>query len=199
MSSRIARVALASCLVTLASLTARSEDISSAEDGWAAMKRCAALAEDKARHACTDETLREAGLLGAVERRPTEGREAADSPHAADNSYAAESARSAETARPAESAPAIVSRQSFGLPPPPAPKPSPSDTRLQVTLANVAQSGDGKLVLTTTDGATWRQVESEAIRPMPAQGQTMTIARKSLGGFMCESAQRVAFRCYRIR
>jgi hypothetical protein len=154
---------------------ALGEEISGADAGWAAMKRCAAIAEDKARHACTDETLREAGLLGA--RKP---------------------APAAAVAAPA-SVPAPDSRQRFGLPPRPAPKPSPSDARVAVTLANVEQRGDGKLVLTTTDGAIWRQVESEAIRPLPAQGQTMTIAKNSLGGFMCESANRVAFRCYRTR
>jgi hypothetical protein len=96
-------------------------------------------------------------------------------------------------------APAADSRQRFGLTPPPTPKPTPSESKLAVTLASVEQRGDGKLVLTTTEGAVWRQVESEAFRPLPAQGQTMTIAKKSLGSFMCESANRVAFRCYRTR
>ena len=188
MSSRVARVAAVSCLATLASLTARSEGISSADAGWAAMKRCAAIADDKARHACTDETLRDAGLLGAV--KPASAAAPSDA---------------ARAAAPPAAAPATAnvsgpdSRQRFGLQPPPAPKPTPSESKLEVTLANVTQAGDGKLVMTTTDGATWRQVESEPIRPQPTQGQTMTIARKSLGGFMCESANRVAFRCYRTR
>jgi hypothetical protein len=148
---------------------ALGEEISGADAGWAAMKRCAAITEDKARHACTDETLRNAGLLSSVTQSPK-----AVEKH-------------------------VEKQKDFGLPPAPAPKPSPGESKLQVTLANVEQRGDGKLVLTTTDGAVWRQVESEDIRPMPAQGQTMTIARKSLGGFMCESANRVAFRCYRSR
>jgi hypothetical protein len=61
-----------------------------------------------------------------------------------------------------------------------------NEDQLEVTLAGVDQAGDGKLVVTTTDGALWRQVESEAIRPMPVQGQTMTIAATSFGGFMCK-------------
>jgi hypothetical protein len=144
---------------------AASATATEASSGWTAMKHCASIADDTARHTCTDDVLRKAGLLGVAAAQ-------AEPPNA---------------------------HKDFGLPPAPAPKPSPSDARLEVTLANVTQAGDGKLVLTTTDGAIWRQVESEAIRPMPAQGQTMVIARKSLGGFMCESAQRVAFRCYRTR
>jgi hypothetical protein len=167
---------------------ALGEEISGAEAGWAAMKRCAAIAEDTARHACTDAALREAGLL--VAGKPA----SAGAP-----SGSAPSANVPSAAASVAPAPAADSRQRFGLTPPPTPKPTPSESKLAVTLASVEQRGDGKLVLTTTEGAVWRQVESEAIRPLPAQGQTMTIAKKSLGSFMCESANRVAFRCYRTR
>lgn len=74
-----------------------------------------------------------------------------------------------------------------------------SADELDVVLATVEQAGDGKLVLTTTDGAVWRQVESQAIRPTPEQGQTMTIARTRFGGFMCKPSKWVAFRCFRAR
>jgi len=169
------RVAAASCLMALVWAPAQSEDISGAEAGWAAIKRCAAIAEDHARHVCTDETLRSAGLLDAHQ------------------------AKVAETAKSAEAPNTAEHRERFGLQPPTTPKPSPAEARLEVTLASVQQSGDGKLVLTTTDGAIWRQVESEAIRPAPTQGQVMTISKAALGGFLCESAKRVAFRCFRTR
>jgi hypothetical protein len=74
-----------------------------------------------------------------------------------------------------------------------------SDDQVEVTLATVSPGADGKLVLTTTDGAVWRQVESNAVRPTPAQGQIMTIERTSFGGFMCKAGKWVAFRCYRAR
>jgi hypothetical protein len=167
---------------------ALGEQISGADAGWAAMKRCAAIAEDKARHACTDDVLREARLLGvAVQAKPAVEPRSAVQPTPTVQST------------PAVQSPPANAHKDFGLPPTPAPKPQPSESKLEVTLASVTQAGDGKLVMTTTDGATWRQVESEPIRPMPAEGQTMVIARKSLGGFMCESANRVAFRCYRTR
>src|SRR5262245_55863038 len=106
------------------------EDISSAAAGWAAIKQCAAIANDEARHTCTDETLRNAGLLGRVQ------------PKAAAGEKLAESDKSVESPKPAAD-----TRKQFGLQPPPAPKPTPSEARLEVTLANVAQSGDGKLIL----------------------------------------------------
>jgi hypothetical protein len=36
---------------------------SSAEAGWAKMTQCAAIADAEARHACTDDVLRGAGVL----------------------------------------------------------------------------------------------------------------------------------------
>jgi hypothetical protein len=74
-----------------------------------------------------------------------------------------------------------------------------SDAPVQVTLASVVTGDDGKLVLTTTEGAVWRQVESTPVRPVPAQGKVMTIERSSFGGFMCEFGKWVAFRCFRAR
>jgi hypothetical protein len=54
-------------------------------------------------------------------------------------------------------------------------------------------------MLTTTENAVWRQVESDAVRPMPTPGQSMKIEKTRFGGFMCETAKAVAFRCYRAR
>lgn len=100
-------------------------------------------------------------------------------------------------------------RQSFGLQLPRFPKASrtnakggerqTNDDQLEVTLASVIKGGDGKLVLTTTDGAIWHQVEDIPIHLLPAKGQTMTIAKTALGGFMCKPSRWVSFRCYRTR
>ena len=138
----------------------------SAADGWGAMTKCAAIADDVARHRCLDDVLRSAGLL-----TPHFGLETSP----ARTSKAAATQVAASVAKP------------------------PSDDRVQVTLATVAPGADGKLVLTTTEGAVWRQVESNTVRPTPAQGQTLTIERTSFGGFMCKSGKWVAFRCYRAR
>lgn len=147
---------------------ARSEGNTDKDAGWAAITRCAAIAEDDARHACTDDVLREAGLLGVK--------------------------KSAKTPQ---------QRERFGLQTPP-PKPADpakkrEEDKLEVTLATIAQAPDGKLVVTTTDGAVWHQVESNPIHQLPEQGQAMTIRRTAFGGFMCEPKDRLAFRCFRKR
>ena len=82
---------------------------------------------------------------------------------------------------------------------PVAPLPQKDDNQLEITLAAVEQGGDGKLVLTTTEGAIWREVERVVIFPLPRQGQTITITKTSFGGFMCKLTKWVAFRCYRAR
>lgn len=148
-----------------------SAPIAGSEAGWAAMKQCASIPDDARRHACADDVLRRAGLLGDAE------------------TLAAERTRR------------------FGLPEPAAKATQPASTtpgaakkdRVEVTLASVEDPGNGKLILTTTDGAVWRQVESQAIRPMPEKGQTMVVEEASLGSFMCRPSKWVSFRCYRAR
>jgi hypothetical protein len=82
--------------------------------------------------------------------------------------------------------------------PPSGPAPQQKEeTQLEVTLATVEQGGDGKLVLTTTEGAVWRQVEHITIFPPPQRGQTLTILKNSFGGFLCKPSKWVTFRCYR--
>jgi len=157
------------CITALGWMSERAQGQMSPAAGWEAMTRCAAIADDMKRHKCSDDVLRGAGLL------PSEAAEK----------------RKSFGVQTSPVRPAIEAV-------PEAPK-RPSDDQLQVTLAAVAQGGDGKLVLTTTDGAMWRQVESTAVRPTPAQGQLMTIERTSFGGFMCKSGRWVAFRCYRTR
>ena len=93
-------------------------------------------------------------------------------------------------------------RKDFGLPPAEAKAReavAQKENQLEVTLATVAKSADGKLTLSTTDGAVWRQVESDMNQPVPEQGQKMTIEKASLGSFRCKTAKWAAFRCLRIR
>ena len=166
---------IALCLVTCLPGIALSQNASTAEAGWAKMQKCATIAEDKARHACTDQTLREAGLLTEATQRKAFGLQ-----------------KPAPIAAPAKP-PSATNTESA------APQNKKQKEQVEVTLVKVEQGGDGKLVLTTTDGAVWRQVESVTVRPMPAQGETMTIEARSLGGFMCEPSKYVSFRCYRSR
>jgi hypothetical protein len=180
----------AASVVALTCTSAAGQPASTAEAGWAAMQRCAREAGEAARHRCMDDVLRGAGLLpGADQARPAP----APAPQAA-----------AERAAPVPApAPASEPRSRFGLETSPArqarkarPAPSGPD-RVEVTLSGVELDGEGKLVLTTSEGAVWRQVESDPVRPAPSAGQTMIIEKKSLGGFMCRPGRWAAFRCIR--
>jgi hypothetical protein len=68
-----------------------------------------------------------------------------------------------------------------------------------VTLAHVEMGRDKKLVLTTSDGAVWRPLETDPILPTPVEGQTMTIEKTIFGGFFCKPSKHAAFRCIRGR
>jgi hypothetical protein len=107
---------------------------------------------------------------------------------------AAPAAQAPDSASPAQSK---DSRADFGLQPKTFREPADART-LQVTLRRVDQA-DGKLLLTTTDGAIWTQVESTDVWPVPTGGQTMTIERGSFGGFFCEPSKYVSFRCFRAK
>ncbi len=170
---RIGGIASALCIVAIA----HGEATSSAEAGWARMTQCAAIGDDKARHTCTDDALREAGLL-TEETKATAKRKA----FGLQNPEPLATASAPPMAAPAASA-----------------GPAPKSENLEVTLAKVDHSGDGKLVLTTTDGAVWHQVESDAVRQIPKQGEVMKIEARSLGGFMCQPSKYVSFRCYRSK
>jgi len=174
------------------------ERIAPSDAAWSAITLCARIAKDSDRHACLDDALRKAGLMRA---HPT----AAPVPAAGTAPAAvAAAAPAAEAAAPAPQAPGSASpaqsKQShadFGLQPKTFREPAVART-LQVTLSKVDQA-DGKLILTTTEGAIWKQVESTDVWPVPTGGQTMTIARGSFGGFFCEPSKYVSFRCFRAK
>ncbi len=187
-NDRLIRAAVVACLMTTAGLShpARSAELSTPEAAWAAMMKCGVIAEDAARHACSDDVLQKAGAVPTAEAKSSAQRK----------QFGLESQPPRAAASAQSSAPAQVS--------PAAPAPSPAaapakaqDDRVEVTLSSVMKAGHGTLLLTTSDGAVWRQSESEVLRPEPAEGQKMTIIKKSFGGFMCMSDKRVAFRCYR--
>jgi hypothetical protein len=171
-----------------------------AGSGWAAIEKCAALAQDEARHACMDQVLRRAGLLGQPAAAPRLPPPAASAPPVP---TAAPAAPAAADASPGGAGAAALRPEhpgDFGLQKPPRETSKPREAgRLDVTLASVDQGGDGKLVLTTTDGAVWLQVESDPVRLPPSRGQTMVIERTLFGGFMCKAGRWVSFRCRRVR
>ncbi len=172
--SRIIYATVASCLMSTAWAQDSASTQQTAESGWSAMKKCAAILEDELRHACTDNALRDAGLLP--------------------DSETASSNRQKRFGLQRPAAPAASSPDASD-----APTQQKPEDKLEVTLAAVKESGNGRLVLTTTDGAIWKQVESKTVHPTPVQGGSMTISKTSFGGFMCKPNKWTTFRCARAR
>jgi hypothetical protein len=196
--------------VTLACLAAVSAahaaDSSSVQARWDAIARCAPLVDDGARHACLDDVLRQAGLMPDAARaaasRQRFGLPAPTVPVPA----AAPSVTTAAVAAPRVAAPPVaaapVTAPTVAAPAvaaaAPAAKPSREDL-IQVTLAGVNRGGDGALVLNTTEGAVWRQIEPADLHPEPVAGDTLTIKHTLFGGYMCQSRKWIVFRCVRTR
>jgi hypothetical protein len=174
--NRIIYATVASCLMSTAWAqdSASTQQTSTDESGWSAMKKCAAVLDDNLRHACTDNALRDAGLLPDSETASSKRQERFGLQRPA-----------ARAATPTTASDAPTQQK-------------PED-KVEVTLAAVKESGDGKLVLTTTDGAIWKQVETQVVQPTPVQGGSMTITKTILGGFMCKPNKWTTFRCARTR
>jgi hypothetical protein len=183
MAGRGWSVAAGGAAVALALAVAGSAECRPKAD-WAAITACARAATDEARHSCMDDVLRRAGLL------PTSAA-SAQAAGAASAPAAPASERADAGAGPAASA---AQRRRFGLP---APVPR-SEQKLDAVLADARVDGEGKLVLLTSEGAVWREVESDPVLPPPRPGQPLAIEKASLGGYVCRLGRWVAFRCLRL-
>ena len=182
---------LAAVVATLATAPAtHAEDSSSVQAKWDAITKCAPLVDDGVRHACLDEVLRKAGLMSDAARTAA-NRQRFGLPAAPVAAAAA-----AAPAAPAVAAPSVVAPSAAVATA--AAKPAAEDL-IQVTLAGVKRGGDGTLVLNTTEGAVWRQLENAPLHPEPVAGDTLTIKRGLFGGYMCQSRKWIVFRCARTR
>ncbi|HTB69040.1 MAG TPA: hypothetical protein VK727_22660 [Steroidobacteraceae bacterium] len=171
----IRRTVIVACLAAAVAAATHAEDSSSVQAKWDAITRCAPLVDDGARHACLDDVLRKSGLM------PNAARAAAPT---------------AAIAAPVAAAPAAAAPTAAAATP--SAKPAPEDP-IQVTLAGVKRGADGTLLLNTTEGAVWRQIEPAALHPDPVAGDTLTIKRTVFGGYMCQSKKWIEFRCVRTR
>ena len=174
--SRMSGIAAACCFTmrVWAQDAPPDQHVTNAQTAWAAISKCAAITDEDSRHECSDDVLRHAGLLPAAEDKASKQRKR----------FGLESlpARAAAAPPTAEAAKAQAAAD-----------------QVEVTLAAIEEVENGKLLLTTTDGAVWRQAESQVIRPVPKQGETMTITRTSMGGFKCQAGKWSNFRCFRSR
>jgi hypothetical protein len=188
--------ASAAAILAAAAATPAAEGGADAEAGWAAVTRCAQQDTERARHDCVDQVLRDAGVLTpelrARQQQRAFGLEQAASPSPVAPAPAAVQPAAQPPVAKASSDPAATQSSTKAL------RESPPD-RVEVEVASAVAGRDGKLVITTTDGAVWRQTESITNYRLPAAGERMTIRKGSLGGYLCTPSSKLSWRCARDR
>ena len=67
---------------------------------------------------------------------------------------------------------------------------------VDVTIDGVAMDQNGRFIIITTEGATWRQTDGDLSLP-PKHGQVMTIKPGMIGSYFCKVNHQSAVRCKR--
>lgn len=68
--------------------------------------------------------------------------------------------------------------------------------RLETQIQSASEYADGRFLLHTVDGATWRQLDGDSVRT-PKAGQKLVIAPGALGSFFCRVDNQSGYRCKR--
>jgi hypothetical protein len=68
---------------------------------------------------------------------------------------------------------------------------------LELTLADVENTPRGLLRLTSTEGAVWEQTDGDEVGEGPRPGDTVTIKKGFLGGYLCQVTRWQEVRCQR--
>jgi len=143
--------------------------------GWTAISACATKPDETTRHTCVDDVLRAAGLLTS-EKLDREKK----------------SHFGIETVAPRK--PVVAQTPATA-----AAKAPPAPDRVEVELAAVGTDPFGKLIITTTDGAVWHQIDGDPLWATPTKGQKVVIRKASMGSFLCVLPQKITYRCKRSR
>lgn len=198
MIDRSFRSSAAAALIGLLPVTlpAQTPQPLDAEQGWSAVARCAQQDSDRARHDCVDRVLRQAGLLTRERESQVQRRQ-----FGLDNE-AARTAAAPTVPSPSATAPASP------RPPPASQTAAPASTavsdpvvadRIELTLAAASIGNDRKVVLTSVDGAVWKQIDSDTIPRLPAAGATAIVRKGTLRSYLCELPSHHTFRCQRLK
>jgi hypothetical protein len=162
---------LAATAFLLAPIPAWAQD---GQDGatanWQAIVACAKRPNPENRHACVDSVLREAGVLDP-EREIAAQRESFGG-------------------TPRDEPAAQARRETASAPP-------PEITKLETTVANALIGGDRLLVIATTEGAVWKQIDGSPFRRAPANGAAFSAEEGALGSYRCKIGSDV-YRCQRV-
>jgi hypothetical protein len=157
-----------------------------AEAGWAAVKRCAQQQTEVEVHGCLTQVLRDAGLI-TPDIAARQQQRAFGLPQSAPRSPPPRVEAPASTVQPAPALETAPLQQ------------VPSPDRVEVQIAAVSSTGDGRLIITASDGAVWRQAENLQNPQLPGIGERMTIRKGSLGSYLCTLPSKLSWRCTRSR
>jgi hypothetical protein len=63
---------------------------------------------------------------------------------------------------------------------------------------DVAENGDGSLVLRLADGSTWNQVDDTPVALPPRRGDKVTVKRGALGSYFVKLGSQPGFKAKRV-
>lgn len=171
-----------SALVVAASLLGAApvaaQDAVSPQERWGQVAACAAQRSNEARHACVDAVMRAAGVL----EREAE--------------VAINRENFGRVAPPPPPPPQVAQSAPRSAPPPVVTAPAPL-TGISTRVAAVRTGADRRIVVTTTEGAVWRQADTGAIRRPPRVGEVFAVEEGALGSYRCTFNETTTFRCER--
>jgi hypothetical protein len=184
--SRLFLLGMMAAAATTAS--ARSYGGMSADARLKLMLRCNAITEQQARATCYDDAARQALAVeprakGASAKdaaapvpRPNSPAAAAPAALAADRSFGADTMRPVDRAKDE----------------------APASRKINGRLVSRDDNGTGYLVFNLDNGASWQMTEKSEF-DLPATGDTITIRRTILGGYLMDVGARSAVRVVRLR
>lgn len=75
---------------------------------------------------------------------------------------------------------------------------NPNEIEVTVDQIAITQPAD-KIVIFTTDGQIWRQTDNTQVNSYPKEGDTVSIHKGPLGGYLCDVNKYQAVRCSRAK
>ena len=182
----IGAAALAAGLRWGASAHAQQASAARTPPSWDALVKCAEIGDDEMELACYRAAMRDAGY------RPSEAAVAAQKRGFGINSLLRrkkdDTSEDVAEAGPRGAAPAGPESERL------------DKDRVTAVLAQVAViPPSNRLLLITTDGTIWEQLDTETVYPLPKKGQSFEIRRNKFGGWLCAFDKRNAVRCERTR
>lgn len=157
-----------------------------AETGWKAITACAAHRAAEDRRNCTDQVLRDAGVLDPVQEAQVQ------------REQFGRTARAEQAPPPAMPAPAPAPAPAQAVPPAPSAPPPQKLAGISTTVAAARISADGKLLVATAEASVWRQADGETFRIPPQKGAMFEVETGALGSFMCKVGGGRTYRCVRV-